>query len=113
VLVLKPAEAGGHHTAAAQIADNFAMVGAIDYRQASDVIAEHFRGGFRHKLVRVNDHQSSAAGFLNGYRSGRIFVEGAEQVAAGDDAGKLSGFVEDQQSLVTSHGWIMLGNALG
>ena len=112
MLVLKSLQPGGHHTAAAQVTDNFAMVGAIDDREASDVIAEHFRGGFGHKLVRVSDHQPSAAGFLNGHRAGRIFIERAEQVASSDDAGKFSGVIENQQSLMASHGGIMLRDAL-
>src|ERR1700683_1978813 len=111
MLIVKPAKTSGHHAAAVQVTHNLAMVAAIDYRQASDVIAEHFCGRFGHKFVGVSDHQPSAPSFPNGHRSGKILVERTKQIAAGDDAGQLSGVVENQQSLVASHGGIMLRDA--
>jgi hypothetical protein len=39
VFIVEAAEACGHHAAAAEVAYGFAMVGAIDYGQASDVMA--------------------------------------------------------------------------
>jgi hypothetical protein len=113
VLIVKAAEAGGHHAAPAEVPNNVAVVGAIDYREAPNVIAKHFRGRFRNQLVRMSHNQTCVACFLNGYSSGRIFVESAEQVTASDDAGKFSSLIYDQKRLMPSYCGIVLRNALG
>ncbi len=110
---MEAAETGSHDSATAQVADDFARIGAIDHGQASDILAEHFRGRFRDQFVGVSDHESRASGLLNRHRSGRIFVERTEQIAASDDARQFSDVVEDQQSLMASYGGIVLRDALG
>src|SRR5579863_6593098 len=55
VFVVEAAESGGHYAAAAEVADHVAGVGAFDYGEAYNVVAQHFRGGFGNQFVGIGD----------------------------------------------------------
>src|SRR5271168_5049881 len=61
MFVLETEKSCGHDSTAAEVADGFSMVGAINYRQASDVVAQHLRGSLGDEFVGVRNHKSSAA----------------------------------------------------
>lgn len=65
MFIVESTQSGGHRCAPAEISKGSAMVGAIDHGQASNIIAQHFRGRFADKLVGMSHDQLALARFQN------------------------------------------------
>jgi hypothetical protein len=74
MFIVESAQSGGHHSAPAEISKGSAMVGAIDHGQASNIMAQHFRGRFGDKLVGMSRDQLARARFQNIHRTREILV---------------------------------------
>src|SRR5882724_1422339 len=97
-------QTGGENAGASEITDYSRGVKAGDDGQTADVMREHFLHGIVEQFVGVGDDQVARAGFENGSIAVGVWLQGTQDIAAGDDAGEFFVRIEEEGSLATRDG---------